>query len=322
MTRRSWTAVIAGVVLVAGLGLWWWIPDSTPDHHASDPLRPNESGTALFLDGSGSEPVVAQVGADGHGAATRSGLKCQRVYGAAGTTVCLYETYRPPGFKAAVYDRRMSRVAAVRVDGTPSRARVSPSGALVAWTVFRTGDSYQPHGRFSTTTGIMDADGGRLHASLEDFAAYVDGKRYDAKDSNYWGVTFASDDNTFYVTLSSRGHTWLMRGDLRRERLTSVRTNVECPSLSPDGTRIAYKKKVSDDRDHPWRLHVLTLKGGKDVALAERHSVDDQAVWMGADTIAYARPINGKGPSVYTVPANGSGAPRLWRASASSVSPL
>ena len=42
-----------------------------------------------------------------------------------------------------------------------------------------------------------------------------------------------------------------------------IHDNVECPSLSPDGTRIGYKKLVG--KDGKWRFHVLDLATGADV---------------------------------------------------------
>ena len=57
-----------------------------------------------------------------------------------------------------------------------------------------------------------------------------------------------------------------------------MRENVECPSLSPDGTRVAFKKKVGDG---VWRLSVLDLETLKETELAETRSVDDQALWQG-----------------------------------------
>ena len=46
----------------------------------------------------------------------------------------------------------------------------------------------------------------------------------------------------FYATASSQGHIWLVQGSIAGRTLTVVRSGVECPSVSPDGTRIAYKK--------------------------------------------------------------------------------
>jgi len=50
----------------------------------------------------------------------------------------------------------------------------------------------------------------------------------------------------------------------------TLRRNVECPSLSPDGTRIAFKERVAARGD--GRLHVLDLRALRDWQLAERRS--------------------------------------------------
>ncbi|WP_405419672.1 TolB family protein [Streptomyces erythrochromogenes] len=104
--------------------------------------------------------------------------------------------------------------------------------------------------------------------------------------------------------MSANGRTHLMRGDLTTRELTALRTNVECPSLSPDETRIAYKKRVGAD----WQLHVLHLQTGQDTALAAPPGIDDQAAWLDDTTVAYGRTEHGR-PSVYAVPADGSGKP-------------
>ena len=44
--------------------------------------------------------------------------------------------------------------------------------------------------------------------------------RVESVDRNYWGVTFAADSNTFYATLLTNGHTYLIKGDLARRRGT------------------------------------------------------------------------------------------------------
>ena len=38
-----------------------------------------------------------------------------------------------------------------------------------------------------------------------------------------------------------------------------VRDNVECPSLSPDGTRLVFKKRTDPESPREWRLAVLDL---------------------------------------------------------------
>ncbi|MFG3283738.1 TolB family protein [Streptomyces sp. NPDC048111] len=249
--------------------------------------------------------------ADPAGPRTASGVHCLRFYAAAGTGICLQaergamtDTYR-----AVVLDAGLRERAHYALPGIPTRARVSPSGRWVAWTVFVGGDSYAGT-NFSTRTAVLDTRTGRLTASLEDFTAYLDGKEHHAADTNYWGVTFAADDRLFYATMATGGHTHLVRGDLAARTVTALHTNVECPSLSPDGTRIVYKKRVAGlPADAPWRLYALDLATGRETPLAEPRSVDDQAVWQDDHTVVYALPGD-YGSDLYTVPADGTGKPR------------
>jgi Tol biopolymer transport system component len=125
-------------------------------------------------------------------------------------------------------------------------------------------------------------------------------------------VTFEKDDEHFYVTMGSAGHTWLMLGDLATKTLHSVIMNVECPSLSPDGTHIVFKKRISTSLASPWRLYVLDLKTLRETPLAETRSIDDQAAWLGDDEVMYQVPqTSGPGYDIWEVPADGSGAPKL-----------
>ena len=54
----------------------------------------------------------------------------------------------------------------------------------------------------------------------------------------------------FYCTLSSQGKHYLVKGDIATQTATVLRENVECPSLSPNGTRIAYKNVCNPGIDH------------------------------------------------------------------------
>ncbi|MEU9163559.1 TolB-like translocation protein [Streptomyces sp. NPDC048424] len=255
-------------------------------------------------------------------ARTASDLNCQRFYAAAGTGVCLRSS---PGAlaqdnKALIVDADLRTVRSLPLAGTPSRARVSPSGRFAAWTVFVSGESYGS-AFFSTRTAILDTRTGKLESSLEEFAISMDGRDYRAQDVNFWGVTFSKDDDTFYATLATAGQTHLVRGSISRRTVTTLAQNVECPSLSPDETRIAYKKRVRPGATL-WREHVMDLGTLREHALAEKRSVDDQAAWLDDRTLAYALPTDGAADStdLWTVPADGTGAPRLLTSGASSPS--
>lgn len=248
---------------------------------------------------------------------TASGVACLRFHAAAGTGICLQADKGavPDRYRAVVLDARLGEVSAHALSGIPTRARVSPGGRLAAWTVFVGGDSYAGTD-FSTRTSVLDLRTGRLEASLEDFTIFKDGKQHRSADVNFWGVAFTADERTFYATLGTAGRTHLVRGDLAARTVTTLRENVECPSLSPDGTRVVFKKRVPGlPAEAPWRLHVLDLASGTEVPLAEERSVDDQVVWTDDRTVVYALPGD-FGADLYSVPADGSGAPARLMASA------
>ena len=239
-----------------------------------------------------------------------SNVTCDRVYAAHGTGVCLRRDGDLLTYQLAALDSQLNVTSTIPLVGVPNRARVSPSGQLVAWTVFVAGDSYNG-GHFSTRAGLYDLRRHELVASLEDFAVVRDGKPYRARDLNFWGVTFAADDRHFFATMSTAGTRYLVAGDLTTRTLTTVRANVECPSLSPDGTRIAYKAAVGGDPRRGWRLSVLDLARGTVTALAETRSVDDQPAWLDDRRVAYGIARRGGHADVWSVPADGSGTPAV-----------
>ncbi|MCC8250120.1 hypothetical protein [Saccharothrix luteola] len=247
--------------------------------------------------------------------------RCDRVYSAGGTTSCL----RPVGaFKAgelAVLDAGSKEVRTVPLTGFPNRTRVSPSGRMVAWTLFVDGHSYAANG-FSTSTGILDTATGALVTSLEEFTATVDGTPATAVDRNFWGVTFTADDNRFYATMSTGGHRYLVEGDFAARTLRSIADNVECPSLSPDGKLIAYKAAVNGDPQQGWRLSTMDLGTLTATPLAETRSVDDQPTWIDQTTVAYGIQRDDGVNDVWAVPADGSGTPRILVPEANSPAPI
>lgn len=250
--------------------------------------------------------------ANPHAVPVLSGVHCERSYTTHGTLLCLQSegTVISTPF-VHLYDSALTQTKKLQISGTPNRARVSADGRMMSWTTFISGDSYTSPG-VSTRTAILDTKTGEYADTLEAFTAHVDGGVYKSVDINLWGVTFTADDNTFYVTMGSAGRTWLMRGDLKAQTLTALRDNAECPSLSPDGTRLVFKKRVSNDIRKPWHFYVLDLATMKEHPLAEQRSVDDQAAWLNADTVMYAVPHDDDpGSDIYEVPADGSGTPTL-----------
>ncbi|MCS0603594.1 hypothetical protein NX794_20595 [Streptomyces sp. LP11] len=239
-----------------------------------------------------------------------SSLSCARVYAAGGTGLCLHLDHGLTTYRLAVLDTGLRTTRDIPLVGVPNRARLSPSGRMAAWTVFVTGDSYNG-GRFSTRAGILDTRTRELVPTLEDWPVTIAGKPHRAADRNFWGVTFTPDDRHFYATMSTAGHRYLVAGDMATHRMRALRDNVECPSLSPDGTRIAFKSARHGDPARGWRLSVLDLATHRVTPLAETRSVDDQAAWTDLHTVAYALPRGRGRADVWAVPTDGTGTPHL-----------
>ncbi|MDX6224773.1 MAG: hypothetical protein QOE64_1149, partial [Frankiales bacterium] len=192
---------------------------------------------------------LARVAADGTRA--QSKLSCLRAYATHEVGACLR---RSPGvfgaFELAVVDARLDVVRTVPLAGVPTRVRISTDGRFIGWTVFVSGHSYTDE-TYSTQSSLLDLKTDELTANLESFR--VDGRKA-ARDANYWGISFAADDRTFYATLSTGGVYYLVKGDVPRRSITVIADGVECPSLSPDGTRVVYKLR---QKDLTWRLWVM-----------------------------------------------------------------
>ncbi len=231
-------------------------------------------------------------------------LACERVYYAAGEGICMGVAPSGVDYTATIFDSRLRPRETISLTGFPSRARVSSDGRYGAMTVFVSGDSYlESPSEFSTRTTIVEMKSGKQLDQLEQFDVTKDGRPFDAVDFNFWGISFAADPNRFYATLGTGGHHYLVEGDVRDRSMRVLRDGVECPSLSPDGKRIAFKSRIDDNR---WRLRVLDLATLEDHAVAEGRSIDDQVEWLDVDTLAYS-----DGRNVYTAPADGSGEAEL-----------
>jgi hypothetical protein len=218
-------------------------------------------------------------------------------------------------YGATFLDHELRPLRTMPLGGSPSRARVSADGRLAAVTVFVVGHAYAA-ANFSTLTTIFDARTGDLVVpDLEAFRVSRDGEPFHAIDFNFWGVTFARDSNRFYATLATGGRAYLVEADIRAQRAKVIRADVECPSLSPDNTRIAFKKR-SGSLLGPvtWRLTVLDLVSLQEWPLAETRSVDDQVEWLDDRHVLYALPDE-RSPAItntWRLPADGTGSPHLF----------
>jgi len=256
--------------------------------------------------------AVAPLTAEGPGEPVLAGPACERLTFRAGNGVCLGRATATT-FPAIQLDANMKEVRRFTIAGVPSRTRISPDGRWAGVTAFLTGHSYAQPGEFSTGATILDLQTGETVGDLEkDFKVYDDGELIDERDRNYWGLTFADDGDTFYATVAHSDKTWLIRGSIKAKRAETIHSNVECPSLSPDGTRIGYKKAVGKNPT-VWRFTVLDLKTMKETELAEERPIDDQVEWLDDDHLLYR-----DGETIWVVDADGGGKPRQWLAAADS----
>ena len=207
--------------------------------------------------------------------------------------------------------RAQARPKPRSLGGGPSRTRLSRDGRIGAITVFVTGHAYTSS--FSTETTLVNMETGERIGELESFTTWRDGARIQADDFNFWGVTFTSDANIFYASLRTRGTTYLVKGDVSQRRMTLLKDNVECPSISPDDALIGYKKRLGPTSPE-WRLHVLDLATMTEAAVAgERRSIDDQVEWLDASHLLYGVPrAESAATDVWVVPIDGSAPPRVF----------
>jgi hypothetical protein len=246
---------------------------------------------------------------------------CARVYATARNLVCLYANRGlvTTTYGARILNNKMRPTQQLPFVGVPSRARLSPDGSYAASTSFTSSvDSYGSVA-FSTRTFITKV-GGESLGTLEGFSLIQDGASIAPVDRNYWGVTFAPDDNTFYATVEWAHHTWLVRGSISQRKVVTLHEDAECPSLSPDGKNIVFKQR-GDLPLGKWRLVDYNIASGRVTPLAETRSVDDQVEWLDNTHVLYALPRGGTHPEVddiWSVPTSGTGQPKLLIPQASS----
>jgi dipeptidyl aminopeptidase/acylaminoacyl peptidase len=311
-TRWKIAATAAVALLMITVTVVWALHRRTPAVQVDPALTLAGPGLLVRDTTTGHLAVI-----DPSGRRRQSPAECARAYAAAGTVLCLQkDPAAAGGYQLDVLDSAFRSERVVPLNGIPTRTRVSADGRMLSFTVFVSGDSYLSSG-FSTRSGILDRATGVLATSLEDFR--IDGRR-PPTDANFWGVSFAADDNTFYATMSTGPHFYLVQGDFAAETITVLDDGVECPSLSPDGSRLAYKKRLPDQT---WQLWTYRLDTQERTRLAEPETVDDQPAWRDDATVLYGKadPTSGQ-LNVWSVPADGSGTPTQVAANAESPAVL
>lgn len=238
-----------------------------------------------------------------------SGTSCLRVAASASTAVCLRMGRNPvQPYEAVVLDDDLKQVEDQVLNGVPSRARVAQDGSAFATTVFVNGHNYISLG-FSTETIVYKTADANSTLNLENFEFFLNGDKNENVDRNVWGVTFSgADANRFYATVATGGRTYVVRGDIRSKKLTAIQENAECPSISPDGLRLVYKKRINPAAEQAWRFHVLELATGEERILGETRSVDDQVAWLDNSHVLYGvqRVSEGNsGADVWSAPVDG-----------------
>ncbi|WP_436531158.1 hypothetical protein [Actinoplanes sp. HUAS TT8] len=328
MSGSGWRiAALAGIVAVAVAGSLTYVVHVRSDQKSAAAAPGPSFATAdlaamravphvVFrstIRGAGFGKVALAALTDPAGPRALTPATCDRVYATADRSLCLYAR---PGlvttYHADVLGPDWKASLDLPLSGIPSRARLSRDGSLGATTTFVYGDSYAAPGQFSTRTLVSRTDGSGSE-DLEKFTLVVDGRPITAADRNLWGVTFA-DDDTFYATAASGKKTWLVQGSLSARTLTALREDAECPSLSPDRTRVAIKTR-GDLPAGQWRISVFDLRTRQTVRLAETHSVDDQVEWLDDQHVLYGLARQQTGTSstdVWTANADGSGTPAIF----------
>jgi hypothetical protein len=327
MNKRARVWVFVALCVIAAAGTAWYATTASRRGTGNEISVPTDTGAVARLSAAPPKPFLLTRSTLPGETARRlmlspleapagpgylTPLTCERAYFAGSRGVCLVEVTEGLTIKyfADVFDEQFVRLHRLPLTGLPSRTRVAPNGRLAAITVFETGHSYVDAG-FSTRTTIVDTMGGQTLADLEAFAVSRDGRPFKEVDFNFWGVTFTQDSNRFYATLASGGVKYLVEGDVAARTARVVRPGIECPSLSPDNTRIAYKHLLRADGF--WQLRVHDLRTGTDTILArEERSVDDQVEWADDNRVMYH--ITGeRGADIWSMRADGTEPPTLVR---------
>ena len=134
---------------------------------------------------------------------------------------------------------------------------------------FVTGHSYMSTG-FSTATEVHEFGGGEPVGQPREVRARRRRPRGQPRRPQRLGRDLRRRRDRSTRRSRTGDRTWLVEGDLAERTLTSVSPDAECPSLSPDGTRVAFKvdvdpgraRRVADRRPGPRDGRAHAARGG------------------------------------------------------------
>ncbi|KAG1647475.1 hypothetical protein GQR58_030576 [Nymphon striatum] len=134
-----------------------------------------------------------------------------------------------------------------------------------------------------------------LHGTYYAMTDVVSGgdARFQASDRNYWGVSFLPDGSGDYtVTFGSADTVEVLQYSEATNEAEPLNLEGSCPSVSPDGRFIVYKRADFDravlGEESNIRLVLHDTDTGQERLLGETRFVDDQVEWLDEDTIVYA----------------------------------
>ena len=97
--------------------------------------------------------------------------------------------------------------------------------------------------------------------------------------------------------------------------MTSVRTDAECPSISPDRTRVAYKTRQGNPAPGQWHIAVSTWPPDRRPCWRKPEASTTRSSGWTTRTVLYALPRAGSEATtcdIWQVPADGTGRPSVF----------
>ncbi|WP_147383879.1 hypothetical protein [Noviherbaspirillum sedimenti] len=217
-------------------------------------------------------------------------LACERVHMARQSIFCLGTSQQGStgtGLSYAVTDFKLETVffGKMPMGMAVSRARVSPDATHAGSTVFIAGHAYGT-ASFATQALVIDLRQRKLSMPpLENWNIFHNNVQISSKDMNLWGVSFdPRNPDIFYVTAAIKERPYLARGSISARRIDLLRPGIECPSVSPDGSKLAFKKRRGRTG---WAPAVLDLASDRETVFQESRSIDDQIEWLDNHTLVY-----------------------------------